>query len=183
MCAVTTWPFFSFTRKVVLGSVSTTSPSIWIASSLDIMPLSSRGRALEHKGRGSAICAARKQKNEPAKAARCSVPTWASPLRGRPDARPKSFPTILCPASAKKRRRRPLKAPQASFSQSTKRRGVQRHPLLEQRLELRPRNAAGAEAGEMPGGELAVDHGDAVAAAHRHQMRQRHFGGIARQAE
>src|SRR5690242_9451241 len=36
MCAVTTWPFLSFTRNVVLGRVSTTSPSIWIASSLDM---------------------------------------------------------------------------------------------------------------------------------------------------
>src|SRR4051812_12234424 len=39
MCAVTTWPVFSFTRKVVLGKVSTTSPSIWIASSFDIRNL------------------------------------------------------------------------------------------------------------------------------------------------
>src|SRR6267378_974499 len=43
MCAVTTWPFFSFTRKVVLGRVSTTSPSIWTASSLDIPPLRAPG--------------------------------------------------------------------------------------------------------------------------------------------
>src|SRR5512146_1700523 len=35
----------------------------------------------------------------------------------------------------------------------------------------------------MPRGELAVDHGDAVAPAHRHQMRERHFGGIAHPAE
>src|SRR5256885_10228160 len=51
MCAVTTWPFFSFIRKVVLGRVSTTSPSIWIASSLDIPPLPAWGRELEHKAR------------------------------------------------------------------------------------------------------------------------------------
>src|SRR5687768_13261408 len=36
MWAVTTWSFCSFTRKVVLGRVSTTSPSIWIASSFAI---------------------------------------------------------------------------------------------------------------------------------------------------
>ena len=35
----------------------------------------------------------------------------------------------------------------------------------------------------MPGSELAIDHGDAVAAAHRHQVRERHFGRIARAAE
>src|SRR6185437_8146028 len=102
MCAVTTWPFFSFTRKVGLGRVSTTSPSIWIASSLDIMPLSYRGRALEQKGRRSAIC----------------IP----------------------------------------FSPSTQRGGLQRDPFLEERLELCPGNAACAQAGEVPGGELAVDH-------------------------
>src|SRR5688572_27516446 len=36
MWAVTTWSFFRRTRNVVLGRVSTTSPSIWIASSFAI---------------------------------------------------------------------------------------------------------------------------------------------------
>ncbi len=47
---MTTWPFFSFTRKVVLGRVSTTSPSIWIASSFAIQPSGLKGRELVHKG-------------------------------------------------------------------------------------------------------------------------------------
>src|SRR5215831_8772798 len=38
MWAVITWPFLSFTRKVVLGRAWMTSPSIWIASSLAIPP-------------------------------------------------------------------------------------------------------------------------------------------------
>src|SRR5690242_101316 len=54
MCAVITWPFFSFTRKVVLGRVWMTSPSIWIASSLDTAPYTaSRGRGLEHEAHRS----------------------------------------------------------------------------------------------------------------------------------
>src|SRR5688572_23622173 len=38
MWAVTTWSFCRRTRNVVFGRVSTTSPSIWIASSLAIAP-------------------------------------------------------------------------------------------------------------------------------------------------
>src|SRR5215471_12963146 len=38
MWAVITWPFFSFTRKVVFGRVWMTSPSIWIGSSLVTAP-------------------------------------------------------------------------------------------------------------------------------------------------
>src|ERR1700758_3270752 len=60
MWAVTTWPFFSFTRKVVLGRVSTTSPSIWIASSLDTRALNDFGGAnWSTKAAAKAICAAR----------------------------------------------------------------------------------------------------------------------------
>src|SRR5437870_429489 len=49
MCAFTTCPFFSFTRNVVLGKVSTTSPSICSASSLAIKAFETQGRRILHK--------------------------------------------------------------------------------------------------------------------------------------
>src|SRR5512147_567772 len=52
MCAVTTCPFSSSTRNVVFGSVSTTVPSICIASSFGIQQQLSRPArgALLHTG-------------------------------------------------------------------------------------------------------------------------------------
>src|SRR5690348_7526733 len=45
MWARTTWPLSSSTRKVVLGRVSTTLPSIWMLSSLAIILQGGLGRA------------------------------------------------------------------------------------------------------------------------------------------
>src|SRR5215471_18419159 len=54
MWAVITWPFLSFTRKVVLGRAWMTSPSIWIASSLDMAPIQPHGgRGLEQEAHRS----------------------------------------------------------------------------------------------------------------------------------
>src|SRR5579871_4326982 len=55
--------------------------------------------------------------------------------------------------------------------------------LPEQRLELAARDGACAEAREVARGQLAVDHRERVAPAHRHQVRQRDLRGIACAAE
>src|SRR5688572_25131193 len=111
MCAFTTCPFFSFTRNVVLGKVSTTSPSICSASSLAIKAFETQGRRILHKA-----------------------------------------------------------LPQSNL-------------IAQECLELHAGNGAAAESGQVRRGHLAVDDGDAVAATSRHQVRQRHFRGIALPAE
>src|SRR6185437_2200691 len=51
MCAMTTWPFSSCTRNMVLGRVSSTVPSISITSSLAMCPGSERAAGLPRKPR------------------------------------------------------------------------------------------------------------------------------------
>src|ERR1700730_16377189 len=137
MCAVTTWPFFSFSRKVVLGRVSTTSPSIWIASSLDIPPLRASGARI---GAQSALLL--------------------------------QFAASTSAALARHR-----------ASGGRERGGRRARVLAQQGLELAAGDGAAAKSREVTRGQLAIDHRQSVAPAHRDQVRERGLGGVTFAAE
>src|SRR5690606_25804039 len=156
MCAVTTCPFSSSTRKVVFGNVSVTVPSSWIASSFATETIVVALSGAQH----------------------CYTTAGEAANGGGPEITPRNRAL----RAARGRGRRivlvPLREPRFEVRSPRLDASGLGAELLQQLQETLPRYVDGAEARQMRGGDLAVDQADIPGAQIRDRGDERGFRRI-----